>query len=291
MLSAIEAAEPARCLTNLSVRNIVPPQNWVEVLVKAKPEWILFSATLPNLKESEWEECFSRRFPPSWKRWRKEGRWRQAFLSTISLIIHRAKTRCTADEAWTNYLVLNRNGSANQLEATSRNFNPINLFHEIKVQNDLLDSDTCIRVVVQLADVRVLAFGVQHKPRKSFHINPNAGNFLHPPEGLPRLRYPSPSDLFCEYPSHTPSGHDNRWVTINGLEEGGRVWVGSLMLVAQLVNTSLVEPGEEEDEELLFGQPGRSQFASLTWADLWALAPWMAEKITKCIEGPGLGLD
>jgi len=87
------------------------------------------------------------------------------------------------------------------------------------------------QVVLQLTDVRILAFGVQHKPRKSFQINSNAGNFLHPPENLPKLRYPSPSELFSEYPDYTPSGHDKRWLTINGLEEGGRVWVGSFMLV------------------------------------------------------------
>lgn len=81
MLNGLQGEEPDVSLTNLSVRNIVPRQNWVEVLVRAKPEWILFEATLPSLKEAEWEECFSRRFLPNWKKWRKEGRWRQAFLS------------------------------------------------------------------------------------------------------------------------------------------------------------------------------------------------------------------
>jgi len=56
-----------------------------------------------------------------------------------------------------------------------------------------------------------------------------------------------------------------------------------------LINPSLVNP-QEEEEDLLFG-PGHAQYASLAWSDLWAIAPWMMEKITKCIDGPGLGID
>ncbi|KIJ56952.1 hypothetical protein M422DRAFT_773686 [Sphaerobolus stellatus SS14] len=287
MLEALQTEDPS--LMNLGVRNIVPRQNWIEVLSKARPEWILFTATLPNLRESEWEEAFSRRFLPNWKKWRREGRWRQAFLSTLSLVIHRTKTRCTADEAWTSYIIINRNGSANQLDATSRNFSPITLFNEIKLQNDLLQLDTHIRVVLQLTDVRILALGVQHQPRKSFQINLNATHLLHPPSSLQRLRYPTPSDSFVNYPDYTPSGYDKRWLTIAGLEEGGGVWVGSLMLVAQLLNRSMADPAEEE-LDLVLG-PGHAQYASLTWLDLWAFAPWMAEKLVRCIDGPGLGLD
>lgn len=89
-----------------------------------------------------------------------------------------------------------------------------------------------VKVVVQLADVRILALGVQHKPRKSFQVNPNASLLLHPPEiSLPRLRHPSPAASHIDYPNYTPGGHDKRWVTMAGLEEGGRIWVGSLMSV------------------------------------------------------------
>lgn len=80
MLDGIKADLPDPHLTNLSMRNIVPRKNWVEVIVKAPADWILFKASLPNLTDEEWEECFSRRFLPGWKKWKKEERWRHAFL-------------------------------------------------------------------------------------------------------------------------------------------------------------------------------------------------------------------
>lgn len=290
MIAGIKSGLPDPYLTNLSIRNIVPRQNWIEVLVRAPTDWILYKASLPNLKNEEWQECFSRRFLPGWKKWKKDESWRHPFLFTLSLASHRQKTHCTSDEAWTSYLVINRNGSANQLNTTSRNFNPITLFNEIKHQNDLFHLDTLVRVVVQLADVRILAFGVQHKPRKSFQNNPNAKSLLHPPKFLPKLRYPSPADTFANYPDHTPGGYDKRWITVSGLEEGGLNWVGSLMLVAQLIDpTNLAGPDKAEETLLL--SSNHLHYASLTWPDLWALAPWMVDKIVKCIDGPGLGLD
>jgi hypothetical protein len=42
------------------------------------------------------------------------------------------------------------------------------------------------------------------------------------------------------------------------------------------------------DVDLVVGQ-GRSQYASFSWEDFKAIAPWMEEKITKIIFGPGLG--
>jgi hypothetical protein len=56
--------------------------------------------------------------------------------------------------------------------------------------------------------------------------------------------------------------------------------------------TKLVEFGdgdfEDRDLRLIVGA-GRRQYASLTWQDLWALAPWMRATITKTIDGLGLG--
>lgn len=54
-------------------------------------------------------------------------------------------------------------------------------------------------------------------------------------------------------------------------------------LVAQLITPSLVVPSETEEDLLLSLYP--SHYASLTWLDLWAIAPWMVDKITKCIDG------
>jgi hypothetical protein len=85
---------------------------------------------------------------------------------------------------------------------------------------------------VQLADVRILALGVQHKPRRSFQVNPNASLLLHPPDvSLPRLRHPTPASSHTDYPNYTPGGYDKRWFTKASLEEGSHVWVGSLMSV------------------------------------------------------------
>lgn len=47
-----------------------------------------------------------------------------------------------------------------------------------------------MKVLVQFADVRILAFGVQHKPRKSFQINPNSAALLRgPPAFESELNY------------------------------------------------------------------------------------------------------
>lgn len=67
-------------LKHLSVRLTVPRQNWIEILSLARPSFILFEATLPNLKASEWEECFRRRFLPGWLKWKKECTWKESFM-------------------------------------------------------------------------------------------------------------------------------------------------------------------------------------------------------------------
>lgn len=54
----------------------------------------------------------------------------------------------------------------------------------------------------------------------------------------------------------------------------------SIRIIAQLLG-----PSCDADSPLL----GRQQYASFTWSDLWAIAPWLEERITKKIDGPGLG--
>lgn len=44
-----------------------------------------------------------------------------------------------------------------------------------------------------------------------------------------------------------------------------------------------------KDLQLVIG-PGRSQYVSLSWADLDAIAPWMEDCITARIDGAGLGI-
>lgn len=78
----------------------------------------------------------------------------------------------------------------------------------------------------------------------------------------------------------------------------GPVWVGPMMIVAELA----FPPPEADDIELVQDQEGRQsssdglhlgsqRYVSFTWPDLWAIAPWMREYITHCIDGPGLGID
>lgn len=67
-------------LRSLSERSTVPRQNWIEILSMARADWLLLEATLPSLRDSEWEECFKRRFLPSWRKWKGEDEgWGPAF--------------------------------------------------------------------------------------------------------------------------------------------------------------------------------------------------------------------
>ncbi|EJF62387.1 hypothetical protein DICSQDRAFT_104907 [Dichomitus squalens LYAD-421 SS1] len=320
-------------LRHLSVRHTVPRQNWVEILTLGKAEYILYEMTLPNLKETEWEECFRRRFLPGWIKW-KTSTWKAAYLKILHRVWHRSHSSCTADEAWTKYILLNRNGSANLLDASSRNHSPMNTFHEIKLQNNVAHLPTHVRLVVEFRDVRIIALGVLSKPRSYFSINQNARLLLHPPgmtkgddevasaqaghvsegsdESFPPvletplpirvahpinvkdvyrpLTHPLPSPCHANYPFYTFGGEDKRWLGNEEMEEGGRQWIGPMMLTAQLINLQTKQHLEDgpplQDLDLVVG-PGRTQFSSLSWADLTAIAPWL--ELTAKINGQGLG--
>uniref|UniRef100_A0A8H7XXZ0 F-box domain-containing protein n=1 Tax=Psilocybe cubensis TaxID=181762 RepID=A0A8H7XXZ0_PSICU len=339
--------EPA--LKHLSVRLIVPRRNWIEIITLARPSFVLYDATLPNLKSEEWEECFKRRFLPSWQKWKKESSWKEAFLKLLHRVWHRSVSSCTSDEAWTKYVVLNRNGSANELEVSSRNYNPFSVFNEMKQQNNLSHLETRIRasyrLVVELSDVRILAFGTLAKPRSDLMVNPNAHMFLTPPgitanrpgnvltklasrnrlgfvddhgvypmspSTVPaylfkdyhnpvvtykRLIYPQPATTHANYPLFTSGGGDSRWNDLDEIEESGLHWVGALMqaMVSHprllkshnlffccRITAQLICPSRDSDNP-------RHQYASFAWDDLWAIAPWMDEIITKRINGAGLG--
>ncbi|EMD40480.1 hypothetical protein CERSUDRAFT_111075 [Gelatoporia subvermispora B] len=316
-------------LKHLCFRTTVPRQNWVEILSIARADYLCFEASLPNLKESEWEEAFRRRFLPGCMKYKKDTSWREAFLRVLFRTWHRTETSCTSDEAWTKYLVLSRRGTANLLEVASRGFDPIAVFNEHKFQDGLADLPTSIRRVVEFADVRIIALGVLHRPRSKLSVNDNARNFLHPPgvqrdgealhngdvhnfntsqvsldhmsediaiapsydretfarpeERYRRLTHPLPAPSHFNYPLFTASGEDKRWLVNDHLEEGGLQWIGSMMITAQLVS-SRWPPAHNEDFVV---DIGRGHFASFTWADLDAIAPWL--ELTAKIDGPGLG--
>lgn len=86
ILTDLRASSYDPALKHLSVRSTVPRQNWIEILSLAHPSFLLFDATLPNLKSLEWQECFARRFLPSWQKWRKDGSWKEAFLKCVLLV-------------------------------------------------------------------------------------------------------------------------------------------------------------------------------------------------------------
>ncbi|EGO02029.1 hypothetical protein SERLA73DRAFT_104286 [Serpula lacrymans var. lacrymans S7.3] len=324
------------CLKHLSVRTIVPRQNWIEVLSLATPSFLLFDATLPNLRAVEWEECFRRRFLPGWTKWKKDSSWREAFLKVLHRVWHRSHTSCTTDESWTKYVVLNRNGSANELEGSSRSFNPLVIFNEMKLQSNLAHLETRVRLVVEFPDVRIIALGVLNRPKTQFTVNANARAFLHPPgieavdniltgssdgndsvesdnntqppntlpdrlyfpvnqtsqAGYDRLTYPLPSHSYRDYPFYTPGGSDKRWMGSGALEEEGMQWVGGLMLTTQIIGShtrETIADGPPLQEMDIVTGAGRNQYASFSWQDLLVIAPWMQERVSKIIYGPGLG--
>ncbi|KAL1680750.1 hypothetical protein EV122DRAFT_207146 [Schizophyllum commune] len=342
ILRALRASGYEDDLRSLSVRQCVPRQNWIEILSLASPSFLLFEANLPKLSADDWEECFRRRFLPSWTKWKKETSWRHAFMKMLFRVYHRSTSSCTVDENWTKFITLNRNGSANLLEHASRAFNPRMSFDEMKLQSNLMHLATRVRVLVELADVRIVVLGCLNKPRSGLTVNVNAHDLLHPPgidcseplllpsmkrnsvssqystlmsdddpgrcaycaiSGVPSdfaiMTHPLPTTNFSNYPFFTPSGQDRRWQSTGGVEEDGLLWVGPLMFVLLICGNNLilaqlkcpqfeVDDGDLEDLDIV-GAPGRQQYSSFTWEDLLAVAPWMDERITKKIDGAGLG--
>jgi hypothetical protein len=65
----------------------------------------------------------------------------------------------------------------------------------------------------------------------------------------------------------------------------------SFRVVAQIIGPQSIvidEPSASDDGLDLVSGPGRRQYASLHWADLWAVTPWMRAQVTRTIDGPGL---
>ncbi|KZO98094.1 hypothetical protein CALVIDRAFT_562484 [Calocera viscosa TUFC12733] len=113
-------------------------------------------------------------------------------------------------------------------------------------------------------------------------LAPPSGELLYPP-----LKYPTPVPEHRNYPNYTPSGSDNRWSrkgTLWELDEGGMLWAGPMMIVAQLVHPDNARVGEALD------LTGQGRWAAFTTQDLFALAPWMEERVTKVVDGMGLGV-
>ncbi|OCF42644.1 hypothetical protein I317_03503 [Kwoniella heveanensis CBS 569] len=153
---------------------------FVQILVRARPRWILERFEYARWDERIWQDAFERRFLRSWKRLKgDDDSWRAVFLRTLGKLEHRL-TGCTHEEAWTRFVTLHRNGSASINRMYSRTFDPYEIYDELKHQNNFSSQPTSVRVVLHLQDVRILAFGVL-VDQPSLFVNPNAHLALHPP--------------------------------------------------------------------------------------------------------------
>ena len=78
------------------------------------------------------------------------------------------------------FVTLHRNGSASLNRIYTRQFDPYEIFAELKRQNNFADEPTTVRVVLHLSDIRILAVGVL-LDRPNMFVNRNAHEVLHPP--------------------------------------------------------------------------------------------------------------
>lgn len=135
-----------------------------------------------GLTDDQWRQVFVSRFLPSWKRYKDppaRTSWRAAYLRVLRRLVHRF-TGCTHEESWTRFIILHRNGTASLNRIYSRTFDPLEIYAEIRRQNDLLRFRQEVRLVVHLQDVRILMLGSMAHPRSLF-VNPNAYTVVHPP--------------------------------------------------------------------------------------------------------------
>ncbi|KAG9017966.1 hypothetical protein FRB90_012852 [Tulasnella sp. 427] len=160
-------------LTTLSEHGSMPRQNFIDILSLAPPQFLLLEATLPTLPDYYWDEAINRRFLPSWRNPRY-SRPKEQYLRLLWNVWHRLNTNCTTTQAWCTQ------GHLNVTAAYSRSYEPFAVFEELKAQSDLGHLPTQVRVLLELADIRILALGALHHP-KSFYANNYAKMLLHPP--------------------------------------------------------------------------------------------------------------
>ncbi|KAH7338151.1 hypothetical protein B0J17DRAFT_661003 [Rhizoctonia solani] len=99
---------------------------------------------------------------------------------------------------------------------------------------------------------------------------------------LPRLQYPEPSDNYTQYPNYTPGEDDNRWRIQAGQEEGGLVWVGPIVITAQLIPHNVRHSSAPITAEEVYSE---GRHVSFRWDDLIVIAPWMEERLTRRDDG------
>ncbi|KAL7282564.1 hypothetical protein ACG7TL_004035 [Trametes sanguinea] len=275
--------EPA--LKHLSVRQTVPRQNWVEILTLGKAEYLLFEMTLPNLKEAEWEECFRRRFLPGWVNWKSDaGSWKAAFLKLQNNLAH-LMTHARLVVEFRDVRIIVLGVLSKPRSAFSVNQNARLLLHPPGITKSEDEEPLPSEETASTEGSEESFWSTLDA------ITPVRNTVVRNPKDIYReLTHPLPSRSHARYPFYTPGGEDKRWIGSEELEEGGRQWVGPMLVTAQLIGPHTKEPVGDgpplQDLDLLVGT-GRNQYASLTWTDLAAIAPWL--ELTQKINGPGLG--
>lgn len=293
LLRLLDRQTAPSVLANISDSvNVFPSANWTIILSRSDPRFLLYECVIPHLAENEWQTAFETRFLPSWKKWKKEDmKWREAFLRTLALVSHRLESHCKVNQAWTKYIVLNRNGSANELDASSRDLDMFRTYDSLRFQANLARVETTTRVILQLPDVRIVAIGTREAPRSSYAVNRIAYHFCHPPKPeasrMDQLHFEALSLPCFTYPWRSlyalgDEVNPNDW-------RHGLVWVGPMMIVAELSYPCSEEVARNMPTS--DSQSGSQRYVSFTWADLEAVAPWMRECISRFVDGPGLGID
>lgn len=139
-------------LANISSYALIfPKANWITILTRSDPRFLLYECVIPHISDSDWQTAFEARFLPSWRRWKKDNfPWKSAFLRALALVTHRLESHCNVFQAWTKYIVLNRNGSANELDASSRDLDVFRTYDQLKLQANLIHLETCQHVISRL---------------------------------------------------------------------------------------------------------------------------------------------
>ncbi|ORY58690.1 hypothetical protein BCR35DRAFT_309436 [Leucosporidium creatinivorum] len=126
----------------------IPSRAFVQLLPVLSRDFLL-KAELPRLPNSQWREICERRFLPAvlsreveckgeddGSLWMK-GRWKGVFLKLIGRLEHRDQTACAQEDHSCRYVVLHRKAGITRNRMSTREYDPLRVFEELKRQNSL----------------------------------------------------------------------------------------------------------------------------------------------------------